>query len=48
MSFKIADLKRDFSILSQANIDAENFLVSKKYQEYEYYNNIIKEIDFLD
>lgn len=29
MSFKIADLKRDFSILSQANIDAENFLVSK-------------------
>ena len=48
MSFKIADLKRDFSILSQANIDAENFLVSKKYQENEYYNNIIKEIDFLD
>lgn len=48
MSFKIADLKRDFSILSQANIDAENFLVSKKFQEYEYYNNIIKEIDFLD
>lgn len=48
MSFKIADLKRDFSILSQANIDAENFLESKKYQEYEYYNNIIKEIDFLD
>ena len=48
MSFKIADLKRDFSILSQANIDAEKFLVSKKYQEYEYYNNIIKEIDFLD
>ena len=48
MSFKIADLKRDFSILSQANIDAENFLISKKYQEYEYYNNIIKEIDFLD
>lgn len=48
MSFKIADLKRDFSILSQANIDAENFLESKKYQGYEYYNNIIKEIDFLD
>lgn len=48
MSFKIADLKRDFSILSQANIDAEIFLESKKYQEYEYYNNIIKEIDFLD
>ena len=48
MLFKIADLKRDFSILSQANIDAENFLESKKYQEYEYYNNIIKEIDFLD
>ena len=48
MSFKIADLKRDFNILSQANIDAKEFLDNKLYLDYEYYTNIIKEIDFLD
>lgn len=48
MSFKIANLKRDFNILSQANIDAKEFLDNKSYLNYEYYTNIIKEIDFLD
>lgn len=48
MSFKIANLKRDFNILSQANIDAKEFLDNKLYLNYEYYTNIIKEIDFLD
>lgn len=48
MSFKIANLKRDFNILSQANIDAKEFLDNKAYLNYEYYTNIIKEIDFLD
>ena len=48
MSFKIANLKRDFNILTQANIDAKEFLDNKSYQDYDYYNNIIKEIDFLD
>ena len=44
MSFKIAD----FNILSQANIDAKEFLDNKLYLDYEFYTNIIKEIDFLD
>lgn len=48
MSFKIANLKRDFNILSQANIDAKEFLDNKFYLNYEYYTKIIKEIDFLD
>ena len=48
MSFKIANLKRDFNILTQANIDAKEFLDNKSYQDYDYYKNIIKEIDFLD
>lgn len=48
MSFKIANLKRDFNILSQANIDANEFLDNKSYLNYEYYTKIIKEIDFLD
>ena len=48
MSFKIANLKRDFNILSQANIDAKEFLDNKSYLNYEYYTKIIKEIDFLD
>lgn len=48
MSFKIANLKRDFNILSQANIDAKEFLDNKLYLDYDFYTNIIKEIDFLD
>ena len=48
MSFKIANLKRDFNILSQANIDAKEFLDNKLYLNYDCYTNIIKEIDFLD
>ncbi len=48
MSFKIANLKRDFAILSQANIDAKEFLDTKEYTKYKYYTDIIKEIDFLD
>ena len=48
MSFKVANLKRDFNILSQANIDAKEFLDNKLYLNYEYYTNIIKEIVFLD
>ena len=45
---KIANLKEDFNILSQANIDAKEFLDNKSYLNYEYYTKIIKEIDFLD
>lgn len=33
MSFKIANLKRDFNILTQANIDAKEFLDNKSYQD---------------
>ena len=48
MSFKLANLKRDFAILSQANIDAKEFIESNEYTKYKYYMDIVKEIDFLD
>ena len=48
MSFKIANLKRDFAILSQANIDAKEFIDNKEYTKYKYYTDIVKKIDFLD
>lgn len=48
MSFKLANLKEDFKILNQANIDAKEFIETNKYLENEYYINLVKEIDFLD
>ena len=48
MSFKLANLKRDFAILSQANFDAKEFIESNEYTKYKYYMDIVKEIDFLD
>ena len=48
MSFKIANLKRDFSILTQANMDAKEFIESNEYTKYKYYTDIVNEIDFLD
>ncbi len=48
MTFKIADFKRDFKILSQANIDAAEFLESKEYLNNLFYKNIVENINFLD
>lgn len=48
MSFKLANLKKDFKILNQANIDAKEFIETNKYLENEYYVNLVKGIDFLD
>ena len=48
MSFKLADLKRDFKILNQANIDASDYIESNLYLENNLYKKIISEINFLD
>ena len=48
MCFKIADLKRDFKILSQANIDANEYINNKLYEKNILYTEIIKQINFLD
>lgn len=48
MTFKIADLKRDFKILNQANIDVRNFIKEKQYNGNNIYKEIIKNINFLD
>lgn len=48
MSFKLADMKQDYKILYQANIDAKEFVENKQYEENELYESIISEINFLD
>lgn len=48
MSFKIANLQRDFKILSQANIDAKEFLDNNGYYGIKFYEKIIEDINFLD
>lgn len=48
MSFKLADMKRDYKILFQANIDASWFVETEKYLQYEYYKKITEDINFLD
>ena len=48
MTFKIADFKRDFKILTRTNIDSAEYLDSKKFLNNKFYTDIIKQIDFLD
>ena len=48
MSFKLADIKQDYKILYQANIDAKEFVENKEYEGNKLYEKIIKEINFLD
>ena len=48
MTFKIADFKRDYKILEQANIDARDYLNNNLYIGNEYYESIIQDINFLD
>ena len=46
MTFKIANLKRDYNILLAAKKDAQEFLETKNYEKDFKYQKIIKEIDF--
>ena len=48
MSFKIANLNRDYNILMQTNKDSNEFLTSNNYKENELYTNIVKDIANLD
>lgn len=48
MTFKIADFKRDYKILEQTNIDAREYLEKKLYINNDYYQKIVKDINFLD
>lgn len=46
MSFKMADLKRDYKILLQAKNDAQLFLDSQEYLNSPYYLHLTQKIDF--
>lgn len=46
MTFKIANLKRDYNVLLAAKKDAQEFLETKNYEKDFKYQKIIKEIDF--
>ena len=48
MVFKLANLKRDYKILLQAKKDAEEFINSREYLNYDYYEKLVKSIEFLD
>lgn len=48
MIFKLANLKRDYKILKQVKQDAEEFISSLEYKNYDYYNEIVNKIEFLD
>ncbi len=48
MSFKIANIKRDFNILNQTNIDAKKYIEENGYKDNNYYQSLISQINFLD
>lgn len=48
MTFKIADFKRDYKILSQAKIDSEIYLTKALFKGNSLYENLIQKINFLD
>ena len=48
MTFKVANIKRDYKILMQAKKDADEFIKSSDYKNYNYYNKIVNSIEFLD
>ncbi len=48
MFFKLANIKRDYKILMQAKKDAEEFINSGEYKRYNYYNEIVNSVEFLD
>ena len=48
MVFKIANLKRDYKILLQAQKDAIEFINNEEYKLYPYYRKIVESVEFLD
>ena len=51
MDFKIANITRDIKILKQANIDSKEFIeqnINNNFTNYSHYQNIIKQINFID
>jgi len=48
MVFKIANLKRDYKILLQAQKDAIEFINKEEYKLYPYYRKIVESVEFLD
>ncbi len=46
MTFKIANLKRDYDILLQVKDDAKKFVLEHEYLKYEKYKEIVNKIDF--
>ena len=48
MTFKIADLKRDYKILLQAKIDSENYLAKSLFKGNSLYEKELEKINFLD
>lgn len=46
MSFRLANIKRDYKILLQAKKDTTSYLESKEYLNSEYYLSLIHQIDF--
>ena len=48
MAFKISDIKRDYKILLKAKEDVIKFIDNKEYKNNILYENIVKDIDFLN
>ena len=48
MSFKLADIKRDYKILLQAKEDVVRFIDSQEYKNDKHYRKIVENIDFLN
>lgn len=51
MVFKIANIKRDFKILTQCKMDASKFIfenIVDNFSKYPQFRNIIKELEFID
>lgn len=46
MTFKIANLKRDYEILLKAKEDVTEFIQTKEYKKFTHYQKIIEKIDF--
>ena len=46
MAFKLANLKRDYNILTKAKEDAREYIQTKQYEKNPYFEKIIKKIDF--
>jgi ATP-dependent DNA helicase RecG len=51
MVFRLADIRRDFKILTQCKMDASKFIndnIVDNFSRYPQFRNIIKELEFID